>query len=147
MVRRILIATDGSRLSRRAITEGVALAKATRATVVGFHAYVLNPIIFYGDPTPLPASTIEAFERDAENLAVKNLKQVEVAAVKAGVPFKGACVRSSSPADALIRTAKKEKCDLIVMASHGRSGIKRVLLGSETNTVLTHSRIPVLVTR
>lgn len=147
MVRRILIATDGSRLSRRAITQGVALAKATGATVVGFHALVPSPIIYYADPMPLPASTIEAFERDAEDLAVKNLKPVEVAAAKAGVPFKGACVRSSSPADALIRTATKEKCDLIVMASHGRSGVKRVLLGSETNTVLTHSRIPVLVTR
>ncbi len=147
MVQRILIATDGSRLSRRAIVHGVALAKAIGATVVGFHAYVPNPIIFYGDPTPLPASTYEAFERDAEMLADKHLKEIEVAATKAGVPFKEARVRSSSPADALIRTAKKEKCDLIVMASHGRSGVKRVLLGSETNTVLTHSHIPVLVTR
>ncbi len=147
MFKRILIATDGSRLSRRAITAGVALAKATGAAVVGCHALVPSPIIYYADPMPLPPSTIDAFERDAEQLAARYVGEIETAAAKAGVSFKGVRPRSTSPAETLIRTAKKEKCDLIVMASHGRSGIKRILLGSETNAVLTHSRIPVLVTR
>lgn len=147
MFSRILIATDGSRLSRRAIAEGVALAKATGATVVGFHALVPSPIIYYGDPMPLSPSTIEAFERDAEQVASKCIGEIEKAARKSGVPFKGVQVRATSPAETLIRVAKKERCDCIVMASHGRTGVKRVLLGSETNFVLTHSTIPVLVTR
>lgn len=93
MYRRILIATDGSRLSRKAAEEGIALAK------------------------------------------------------KAKVEFKGVQVVDYSPADSLVRTAKQEKCELIVMASHGRRGISRLLLGSETNHVLTRSRVPVLVVR
>lgn len=95
----------------------------------------------------MPASTIEAFERDAEMMGAKYIAAIERACAKAGVPFIGVTTRVSAPAEAIIRMAKKEKCDLIVMASHGRKGIKRLLLGSETNAVLTHSQIPVLVTR
>jgi nucleotide-binding universal stress UspA family protein len=147
MYQRILIATDGSKLSRSAIAQGVALAKSTGAAVVGFHAIVPSPALYFADPTPMPASTIEAFERDAERLGARYIAAIERACAKAGVPCKSVSVRVSGPAEGLIRTAKKEKCDLIVMASHGRKGIKRLLLGSETNAVLTHSSIPVLVTR
>ena len=147
MYQRILIATDGSQLSKNAMTQGIALAKETGATVVGFHAILPSPVLYYADPTPMPASTIEAFERDAEMMGAKYIAAIERACAKAGVPFIGVTTRVSAPAEAIIRMAKKEKCDLIVMASHGRKGIKRLLLGSETNAVLTHSQIPVLVTR
>jgi len=78
---------------------------------------------------------------------VRYLGEIAAAARKAGVRFKGVHWMSFSPAEGVIGAAKKEKCDLIVMASHGRRGISRMLLGSETNKVLVRSRIPVLVTR
>jgi nucleotide-binding universal stress UspA family protein len=74
------------------------------------------------------------------------LAQIAGAAQRAGVSFTGVQYPSASPADAILETAEKEKCDLIVMASHGRKGLARVVLGSETVKVLTHARVSVLVT-
>ncbi len=147
MVNRILIATDGSRLSRKAIAHGIALAKALGATVVGFHARQPFPTIYFAEAVMIPPSTEKQFEEDSAKLARERLAEIEAAATKARVDFKAVETTDLSPADAIIRTAKKEKCDLIVMASHGRKGLARVLVGSETNLVLTHSKIPVLVTR
>jgi nucleotide-binding universal stress UspA family protein len=147
MYQRILIATDGSRLSRRAVSQGIALAKSFGATVVAFHNKAPYPTIYYGEPVMIPPSTERQFERETQKLAEKYLSEVATQAQKAGVECKGVSASGVSPADAIIRTAKTEKCDLIVMASHGRKGLSRVLLGSETSAVLTHSKIPVLVTR
>jgi len=139
MYKRILIATDGSRLSRRAIKHGIALAKSVGAAVVGFHARPFYP--------PLPADTAKLSDKQSIKIAEQNLAEIETAARKAGVSYKGVQARGASPSGSIIKTAKKEKCDLIVMASHGRKGMLRLLLGSETTQVLTHSHIPVLVTR
>ena len=147
MYRRLLIATDGSKLSQKAITQGVAFAKAIGATVVGCHVRAPTPFVYYGEPVILSPETERGLERDAQALAAKYVGSIETAATKAGVPCKLVVPTGLSPSDTVIRTAQKEKCDLIVMASHGRKGISRVLLGSETNAVLTHSKIPVLVTR
>jgi nucleotide-binding universal stress UspA family protein len=148
MYRRILIATDGSPLSRKAIEEGVALARSIGASVVGFHARPPVILPYYAEPAiVLPQKTEEMIEKQAIAAAKKYLARMETVAKKAGVAFKGIDIVDSSPADAIIRIAKKEKCELIVMASHGRRGISRLLLGSETNHVLTQVRMPVLVVR
>ncbi len=147
MVQRILIATDGSTLSRKAIKTGIALAAATGASVVGFHARPTFPVVFYGAPVEVSPSTIDRFDADTAKAATKYLSEIEAAAAKADVKCTLAQVVSASASDDIVRTAKKYKCDLIVMASHGRRGIRRLLLGSETSLVLTHSTIPVLVTR
>ena len=147
MYKRILIATDGSRRSRRAVARGVALAKSLGAAVVGFHARLPDPVLYYGEPVALPAATWERLEKESIKAAETHLAQILTAAKKAGVDYRGISISSTSPSEAIIKTAKKEKCDLIVMASHGRKGVSQLLLGSETIKVLTHSRIPVLVTR
>lgn len=147
MYRRILIATDGSRLSRRAIARGVALAKSLDATIVGFHARLPDPVLYYGEPVALPAATWERLEKESVRAAEMRLAQIETAAKKAGVGYLGISLPSTSPSEAIIKTAKRRKCDLIVMASHGREGVSKLLLGSETLKVLTHSHIPVLVMR
>lgn len=148
MYQRILIATDGSRLSRKAIAHGIALAKAVGAAVIGFHARPLPQLAYYGDSAIIiPPSTERLIEKQNVKAAEKHLAAIEAVARKAGVTYKGVHIMNVSPSEAIIRTAKKERCDLIVMASHGRKGVSRLLLGSETNQVLTHSHVPVLVTR
>lgn len=144
MYKRILIATDGSRLSHKAIEEGIALARAHGASVVGFHARV--PVVLpYKPLISLPQKTMDLLEKPGLVAARKYLATIEALAKKAGIAFKGVDVVDPYPADSIIRAARKEKCDLIVMASRGRRGLARLVLGSETNHVLTHSHIPVLV--
>ena len=92
----------------------------------------------------VPAAT---YERESKKTSARYLAEVADLAAKANVQAKLANVSDPSPADAIIKAARREKCDLIVMAAHGRRGIARLLLGSETNRVLTHSKIPVLVVR
>jgi nucleotide-binding universal stress UspA family protein len=148
MYRRILIATDGSRLSRKAIEEGVALARSVGASVVGFHARLPLMLPYYAEPAiVLPQHTEKMLEKQGIDSAKKYLAKIEAIAQKAGVVYKSVQVVDPSPADAILKIAKKEKCELIVMASHGRRGISRLLLGSETSHVLTRSHIPVLVVR
>jgi nucleotide-binding universal stress UspA family protein len=147
MYRRILIATDGSRLSRKAIAQGVALARAQRAVVVGCHIRPPLSVAFHNAPTLLLPRAKREYEQQTEKAAEKYLGEIAAAAKKAGVRFKGVHQRGFSPAEGLIDVAKKERCDLIVMASHGRRGISRALLGSETSKVLVGAHIPVLVTR
>ena len=146
MYRRILIATDGSPLSRKAIEEGVELARSVGASVVGFHARM--PVLLpYKPLISLPQKILNSIEKPGLAASRKYLMAIQSLAQKAGVAFKGIDVVNPYPADAIIRVAKKEKCGLIVMAAHGRRGILRVLLGSETNHVLLHSHITVLVVR
>jgi nucleotide-binding universal stress UspA family protein len=148
MYRRILIATDGSRLSRKAIEEGVALARSIGASVVGFHARMPVLLPYYAETAiVLPQKTEELIEKQGIDAARRVLAKMEAIAKKAGVEFKGVHAAGASPADSIIKAAKKEKCELIVMASHGRRGLARLLLGSETNHVLTRAHIPVLVVR
>jgi nucleotide-binding universal stress UspA family protein len=147
MYKRILIATDGSELSSRAVAQGIAVAKAFGASVVGFHARPSAPLLYTGEAAiVVPPEIDEAYERQSVADAEKYLDAVASAARRADVPFRGVHYASGSPADAILDVAKKEGCDLVVMASHGRKGIARVLLGSETVKVLTHAACAVLVT-
>lgn len=147
MYKHILVPTDGSALSRKAIVAGVNLAKALGARVTGvFAAPPATPLV-YGDRLPVGYATPKEHERMIKTHAARCLRVVAQAAKKARVPCAGVSETSDYPAETILAVAKKKKCDLIVMASHGRRGLKGVLLGSETQKVLTHSKIPVLVCR
>ena len=147
MTSRILIATDGSKLSRKAVKHGIALARALGASVVACHARPPFPTMYYGEPMAVPESALQEYDADMKRFAAKYLAEVAADAKRAGVDCKGVHQLDTSPADCIMRTAKREKCDLIVMASHGRKGLARALIGSETNRVLTLSKVPVLVVR
>jgi nucleotide-binding universal stress UspA family protein len=145
MFRHILIPTDGSSLSARGVKAGVKLAKALGARITALH--VIPPYVLpYGD-TALYAPSAGEHKKACERTAKKVLAEVESAARKAGVACAGVSVTDPQPWGAILRTARSKRCDAIVMASHGRSGLGGLLLGSETQRVLAHSRIPVLVTR
>ncbi|MCC7017544.1 MAG: universal stress protein [Rhodospirillales bacterium] len=147
MFKHILIPTDGSPLSRKAIVVGVKLAKSFGARVTGvFAAPPATPLV-YGDHLPVGYAAPEEHEKMIRDSAARYLGVIERAAKKAGVRCQAVRMTSDYPADVILAVAKKEKCDLVVMASHGRRGLRGVLLGSETQKVLTHSKIPVLVCR
>jgi nucleotide-binding universal stress UspA family protein len=149
MFKRILVATDGSALSRKAISTGVELARLTRATIVGVHARPPTGVVLrYGEASiMLPPESEAAYRERVKVASGKYLAEVEAAARKSDVRFEGVDVEDPSPADAILRTAQQQNCDLIVMASHGRRGLSLVLMGSETIKVLTHATQPVVVTR
>lgn len=147
MFKNILIPTDGSKLSLKAIKSGVALAQSFKARVTG--CYVIEPFqpYYFGDYIPPDMPTPKEFERHAREAGEKHLEKIEAAARAAGLKYQGSVTMADAPYAGIISAAKKGKCDLIYMASHGRSGLSGVLLGSETHKVLTHSKIPVLVYR
>jgi nucleotide-binding universal stress UspA family protein len=148
MFKRILIATDGSALSGNAIKTGVEVAKLARATVVGIHVRPPMGVILYGEASIMvPPETEAAYKERVKAVSGKYLAEIEAAARKADLRFEGIDVDDASPADAILRTAQEQACDLIVMASHGRKGLSLLLMGSETIKVLTHATQPVLVTR
>ncbi|MBE0620930.1 MAG: universal stress protein [Burkholderiales bacterium] len=147
MFKNILIPTDGSKLSVKAIKSGVAFAKSIKAEVTG--CYVVEPFqpYYFGDYIPPDMPTPKEFESRAREAGEKYLDQIAAAARAAGLKYRGSVVMADTPYAGIINAAKKGRCDLIFMASHGRRGLSGMLLGSETNKVLTHSKIPVLVYR
>lgn len=147
MYKHILIPTDGSALSRKAIANGVKLAKSLGAKVTGLFAAPPATPMVYKDFVPVDYMTPLEHAELIEKTAAKYLGVIEQAAKHAGVRCQCIHVTNDFPADAILAVAKQQKCDLIVMASHGRRGLAGVLLGSETQKVLTHSKIPVLVSR
>ncbi len=147
MYKNILLPTDGSPLSRAAILNGVRLARAVGARITGFFAAPPATPVIYKGVLPVSLTTLDQHARAIERTAAKHLGFIEQAAKKAGVRCKCLHVTSDFPADAIIAAARKEKCDLIFMASHGRRGLSAVILGSQAQKVLTHSKIPVLVCR
>ncbi len=145
MFRHILLPTDGSVQSQVAIRKGVHLARTLKARITGIS--VMPEPKFYWYQTDIIAQVKEETVKQHQVQANRNLAFIEKAAREAGVPCETLCERSDHPYAAIIRTAEKSACDLIMMASHGRRGVEGLLLGSETQKVLTHSKIPVLVCR
>jgi nucleotide-binding universal stress UspA family protein len=145
MFNQILLPTDGSDLSERAVLAGVSFAKEVGAAVVGLTVLPEFHTITY--KAEMLEDTEEEFIARTERQAQQYLQVVSDAARTAGVTCNIAQVTSDDPYEAILQTAKERKCDLIIMASHGRKGVKGVLLGSETQKVLVHSDIPVLVYR
>jgi nucleotide-binding universal stress UspA family protein len=144
MFKHILVATDGSPLSELAIGGGVNLAKALDARVTGLH--VIEPFHFFGG-AEMASETREQYEKASLIRAQTYLDRIAAAAKQAGVSCDCVTEMSGNPFEAIMAAAETRGCDLIVMASHGRRGIRGLLLGSETVKVLTHSKIPVLVFR
>ena len=146
MYNNILIATDGSQLAEKAISHGLSLAKLAGGKVT---ALIVEPSFnVFGVPESQVRQMPEAFAKHTEHIkqhATKVLNHVEAVAKTAGVSCETVQLEHDQPYEAIIKTAAEKGCDLIVMASHGRSGISAVLLGSVTNKVLTHTKIPVLV--
>ena len=147
MFRNILVPTDGSALSRRAIKRAVQLAKEQKARVTGF--FVGPPWNPRGseDVSPYrivsPQEHAEAVKKSANRV----LDAVRKEAARAGVPCTCTYATGDFPYRNIVDAADRNRCDLILMATHGRRGISRLLLGSETSKVLAHSSIPVLVCR
>ena len=146
MYQRILVATDGSALSRKAVRNGIGLAAATGAELIAFNVVPHYSMTFVGGLT-LAAKDVARIDKQWAEQGQAVVDKVREAAEAQGVTAKTVITRSDLVAEAIMAAAKKHKCDLVVMASHGRKGIKRVLLGSETQQVLTHSSLPVLVVR
>jgi len=145
MYKTILIPTDGSEFCLRAIQHGVALAKLTGGKVIGV---TCTQPLHTGTPRAMiPAHLAAIIHEQNEKYAAENLAAVESAAKAASVSVETIRASNDHPWQAIIETAKAKGCDLIVMASHGRKGVSAMVLGSETQKVLTHSTIPVLVVR
>jgi nucleotide-binding universal stress UspA family protein len=150
MYKSILVPTDGSRLSGKAVAEAIRLAMTCHAKIT-----VLNVVSdfrkavseTYAVPAAMAAPVQKKFQDDAAIRSRKILDETCAEATTAGIGCAGVSVVSDSPYEAIIKQAAKSKCDVIVMASHGRKGLQGFLLGSETTKVLCHSKIPVLVVR
>lgn len=145
MFKHIMIATDGSELSGKAVRGGLRVARQMNAKVSGVH--VTRPFHVVATGTEALTDTRQEYEKHARGAAKRILRQFEGEAVKQGVKADGVYLSSDRPYEAIIQAAKEKGCDVIFMASHGRSGVKGFLLGSETQKVLAHSKIPVLVYR
>jgi nucleotide-binding universal stress UspA family protein len=147
MYQRILVATDGSELSAKAVAHAVDLATTCGAELVAMTAVPHYPRSYYDGSLPLSNEEVERVEKHWAEGGRKILDEVQAAAQAKNVKVTDVVVKSDLVADAIIETAEKRGADLIVMASHGRKGVSRLLLGSETQQVLTRSQIPVLVLR
>ncbi|WP_326537171.1 universal stress protein [Pseudorhodoferax sp.] len=147
MYQRILVATDGSELSQKAVDSALQLAAKLGASVVAVKVVPPYPHSYFDGSMAIDLKEIERTEAQWSAAAMKELEAVQAAAVRVGVTATPVVVRGDQVSEALIAAAQKHHCDLVVMASHGRRGVSRLLLGSETQHVLTHSHIPVLVLR
>ncbi len=147
MYKRILVATDGSTLSKKAVADAISLAATCGAELIALKVVPRYPMAYFEGSIPLNAKDVARIEGQWVEEAQAAVDAVTKLATAKGVKAKGVVSRSDIVSDAIIAASKKQKAELVVMASHGRKGIKRLLLGSETQQVLTHCHVPVLVLR
>lgn len=147
MFKHILVPTDGSKLSQDTVRSAVSFARDAGARITAFYAKPEYPVTYYGEGALIDPTTPEQFSELAEQQAQQNLGFVEKLCQESGVHCSKLTLTSDVPYEAIIEAATQSECDLIFMASHGRRGLSSLLLGSETNKVLAHSKIPVLVYR
>ena len=149
MFKHIAIPTDGSKLAEKGVKAGVRLARSLGAKVTG--VYVIPPYAppLYGEAAAyfVPGMTAEEYKKACTKAAKKALAGLQIQAQSAGVPCNTRIVTAQRPHEGILRAARAAKCDAIAMASHGRGAVGGLLLGSETSRVLSHSKLPVLVTR
>lgn len=145
MFKHLLLPTDGSPLSQSAVLKGVQLAAALGARVTGVHVSPRFHVLTYR-PDMLEASRNE-YDRDSLVHAERYLAFVSKTAAESVVACETVRECSDDVFQTILETARAKACDLIAMASHGRRGMSGLLIGSETNRVLTHSGVPVLVWR
>ncbi len=147
MFKHIFVPTDGSQLSTETVKQAVDFAAEAGAQITFFYARPEYPVSFYGEGALVDPTTPERFAEMADSQAKEVLGACEKLAQASNVPCSLLAVTSDIPFEAIIAGADTAGCDLIFMASHGRRGFSGLLLGSETQKVLTHSKIPVLVYR
>ena len=147
MYQRILVATDGSDLSRTAVNSAIELAAAIGAELVALYVVPRYPVSYFEGGITVSVEDIARTEKQWSDKGQAVVDAVQEQARAQGVMAKAVVAQSDLVAESIMSAATKHECDLVVMASHGRKGIKRVLLGSETQHVLTHSTVPVLVLR
>ena len=148
MYKRVLVPTDGSALSEQAVNTAIELALLTNAELVGVTVAHIEPVGYFEGSMMLSQRDIQASQAQTNQAAQHLVDRVAALALGKGVRNAQAIVmKSNQVAEAIIATAKNQQCDLIVMASHGRRSLARLLMGSETLHVLTHSHVPVLVLR
>ncbi len=146
MFKHILISTDGSPVSNKAAKAGIALANALGARITAYCAIEpMQPI--YVEGYAFDQKVLEGIDERAREVAQKRVDAIGKMAKAAGVPFVSVVGKALTPYEGIIAAAKQRKCDVIFMASHGRRGFSRLIMGSVTQKVLTHSRIPVVVYR
>lgn len=149
MFRNILVPTDGSPMSRRAIGRAVRFAREQKARVTGFYAAPAWEPNLYAYAGEVPAGFISPRQhaQHVRKTAERHLAVVKKLAAAAGVPCRCVWIEGVFPYFEIVKAARRNRCDLIVMASHGRSGISRLLLGSVAQKVLASSRVPVMICR
>lgn len=145
MFKHILLPTDGSPLSKKSVTAGIDFAKSQGAKVTAFFSPEQYEVLAYGEYFPPDLISRADWEKRASASAEKVLAEVESQAKAAGVTYQGYFRASLAPWQAIVDAAEERKCDLIFMASHGRTGISGLLLGSQAAKVLAHAKMPVLV--
>ena len=145
MFKNILLPTDGSDQSLRAAKLGIALAKQVGARVHAYH--VLAPLAAVAHISDLIRHAPDDYHHEAISRAQQQLEVIHDMASEAGVPFDGDYAFDQRPSSAIVGAARRFDCDLIVMGTHGRTGIDRLMLGSETGKVLSCSDVPVMVCR
>jgi nucleotide-binding universal stress UspA family protein len=144
MYRNILVPTDGSEITAKAVQNAIALAKTTGAKLTALSIKEPFPYSAISEMQPVPP---QEFYDAQERIATARVKAVADAAAAAGVTCAASTMEAVHPWEAIVDHAKAQGCDLIVMASHGRRGVSALLLGSETQKVLTHCTMPVLVVK
>ena len=145
MLKHVLIATDGSELARKAVIQGLDIAKALGAKVT--IVTVTEPWVAVAPGEVAMAFPIKEYDESVAANAEHILSMAAEEAKARGVDYTPQHVKDQFPAEGIIETAERRGCDLIVMASHGRRGMAALLLGSETQRVLIHSKVPVLIVR
>ena len=145
MYKHILLTTDGSDLSLKAVDAGIELASKLGASVYGLHVATPFPALSY--MTEVIAISASAYDEEAATLAERYLAEITERAKTAGVACETYYTFDEHPAKVICEVASKHDCDLIVMGSHGRRGLDRLLLGSVTQRVLVSCELPVLVCR
>ena len=148
MFKSILLPTDGSELSEKATAIAIEFARVHGARIVGVSVvqpFPFTPMAGAGDGAVIPDA--EVFDTQANVAATSHLNKIAAAATAAGIPFEGVVATAHSPYEEIVAAAQKYGCDIIPMASHGRKGLNKLFLGSETQKVLAHTHLPVLVLR
>jgi len=144
MFKKILVPTDGSTLAQSAATTAAQLAKSQGAEVIG--VYVIDPFPYIG-MGEASAAGLQSYLTESRNLAGQALDALGKVCAAEGVPFAGDTIERNVVYEGVIETAQAEGCDLIVMASHGRQGMKALILGSVAQKVLTHASVPVMIVK
>ncbi len=147
MFKRILIPTDGSKVADKAVNAGIRFAREIGARVVGYYAIEPVQAYYYSEGAMIDGRLVAELDRQSKANGEKTLAAMAKLAKARRVRFDSLCDRPGTAYDGIIRAARRKRCDAIFMASHGRSGVAKLMMGSVTQKVLAHSKIPVLVYR